>query len=139
MPHIFFPDRPDGLQEVPVQDTNIVSDGYHTFGELYEHRMVLYMALVAHHPAWAFKTRQDHEGNTIEGWFILGMNTPFGQVSYHLPDRFWDEVDVREVDRNRRYDGHKGNDVLERIRAITDRISDRVRPVRRESEDRGNE
>ena len=28
-------------------DTNLISDGYHTFGELYDHRFALFLARLA--------------------------------------------------------------------------------------------
>lgn len=33
------------IEQLPRGESNGVSDGYHTFGELYEHRVVLFIAL----------------------------------------------------------------------------------------------
>jgi hypothetical protein len=111
-------------------DTNLISDGYHTFGELYEHRITLYIALCklmdkySHHffsPVWASKLHSD--GTAFEGWFILGMDTDDGQISYHLPMSKWDEVlisieTLRVLDKAPDWDGHTSNDVLKRIAAL---------------------
>lgn len=35
------PIKAKNVLHVPVENTNNVSDGYHTFGELYEHRVTL--------------------------------------------------------------------------------------------------
>ena len=51
-----------------------MSDGYHTFDELYEHRFFLYLALVMRNrdKAWASKLHSD--GTMYDGWFIVGMD-----------------------------------------------------------------
>ena len=92
-----------------------VSDGYHTFRELYEHRHLLWMNLIQANKARAFKTRKNQEGEEWHGWFIAGMNTDYGQVTYHLPSELWDKLNVPEVERNRDYDGHTSSDVLARL------------------------
>jgi len=96
-------------------DLKNVSDGYHTFGELYEHRDLLFLNLVVANSAIAFKTRLNDAGEAWEGWFILGMNTEFGQITYHLPEKYWDAAEVKEIERNFDYDGHTPDDVLERL------------------------
>ena len=97
-----------------------VSDGYHTFDELYEHRCLLFAAL----SCWVhgfFKTRKNDKGEEWPGWFIAGLNTPWGQITYHLPDRYWDLVDADyELERNDQYDGHTSQDVAERLRKMLD-------------------
>lgn len=80
---------------------NDISDGYHTFGELYEHRCLLYLNLCLLQPEkCAFK--RDHET-----WFCLYMETDEGQISYHLPNRYLPVVraKIRE-DANYEWDGH---------------------------------
>ena len=91
-----------------------VSDGFHSFNELYEHRYVLFLSFAKGNPG-AFKTRRDDSGEEWSGWFILGINTRHGQISYHLPEKYWDMIDVDEVERNLDYDGHSASDVLERL------------------------
>lgn len=117
---------PDGT-EVNVADTNLVSDGYHTFGELYEHRCLLWAMVVSTYDESigrddfecpTFKTRKNSEGEEWAGWFIAGIDTPHGQISYHLPDTMWDLVDAPEIERNDKYDGHTSADVVKRITEI---------------------
>lgn len=93
-----------------------ISDGYHTFADLYEHRHALWAALLYVYEPIAFKTRRNQEGEEWPGWFIAGINTEMGQLSYHMPDEWWDRLlNVAEVERNSRYDGHTSDDVLQRI------------------------
>lgn len=104
--------------------TGDTSDGYHTFNELYEHRHALFALLLegmdeVYLPATVWKTWRNKEGEIWDGWFIAGMNTKHGQVSYHLPAEWWDRLpNVPEIEQNADYDGHSANDVLERLRLL---------------------
>ena len=95
--------------------TGSVSDGYHTFDELYEHRHALFLALVKTLGGWA--SRRHHDGSTYEGWFIAGMDIGGKQISYHLPIRLWDIVVGLGivVERAPQWDGHTPNDVINRL------------------------
>jgi hypothetical protein len=95
-----------------------VSDGYHTFNELYDHRNALFVALCHAHPFAAFKTLRDDKGEQWDGWFIAGLQTPAGQVTYHMPLEWWDRVKVEELICNEGYDGHTSADVLQRLGSL---------------------
>ena len=102
-------------------DTNKISDGYHTFGELYEHRITLFIALcklIRQGNTWRSKKHSD--GSEFEGWFIMGINTaPGEQISYHLPLSKWDDTDfVDELELAPIWDGHTSADVLARLKAF---------------------
>lgn len=94
---------------------NNVSDGYHTFGELYEHRNLLFLNLAVANPGIAFKTWLNHKKEAWKGWFILGINTEEGEITYHLPEEYWIAAEVREIEYNSGYDGHTSNDVCDRL------------------------
>ena len=99
-----------------IGDTSTISDGYHSFDELYEHRHRLYLTIVTLLPELAWASRTHADGSSYEGWFVLGMTLPAGQVSYHLPDRFWQEVvDLGVVRPPPEFDGHTSADVLARF------------------------
>ncbi|GAB3324468.1 hypothetical protein GCM10027299_21750 [Larkinella ripae] len=108
--------------------TNDISDGYHTFGELYEHRITLWIALCqlqhnrfmhtnAPSVRSAWRTRLHSDGSGFEGWFVLGIGKTSGeQMTYHLPDSKWGLCDFAEtLERAPDWDGHTSADVLERI------------------------
>ena len=84
---------------LPV-DPSQVSDGYHTFSELYEHRALLWMNLLIANKERAVKTRLDDEGCKMDGFFIAGMNTEYGQISYHLVYGMWPYLNIKEVENN---------------------------------------
>lgn len=63
--------------------TGETSDGYHTFNELYHHRAVLFSVIVKAFPDHAWKSRKHHDGTMYDGMFIVGIETPDGQATYH--------------------------------------------------------
>jgi hypothetical protein len=108
-------------------DTNKISDGYHTFGELYEHRIELFIALVYCADEYllgrlggAWRSKKHDDGSEWDGWFIMGIGADEGkQITYHLPNKYWDRCDfVETLERAPKWDGHSSDDVLERLRKI---------------------
>lgn len=94
-----------------------VSDGYHTFDELYEHRCLLWIALTNLHPVRSFKSYCHSDGSSYDGWFILGMTGP-KQMTYHIPNRFWELSLARGVDKAPEWDGHTPDDVINRLKDL---------------------
>jgi hypothetical protein len=92
-----------------------ISDGSHTFNELYDHRHILFCHLALKYRSLAFKTRLNHEKTAWDGWFIAGIDLPNGQVSYHLPNKYWEMLPIKEVWYNENYDNHTSLDVLSRL------------------------
>ncbi len=111
------------LKDRKYFDPNLVSDGYHTFGELYEHRAILYIALLRRlfgdmeYRVSIWKSKRHSDGSQWDGWFLLGTGTIKGtQITYHLPEKYWDDCDfASEVNEAPEFDGHTSDDVLERI------------------------
>lgn len=90
-----------------------ISDGYHTFNELYEHRNLLFLLLCCYEGSMT-KWRPDYEG-----WFVLYYETDVGQISYHLPDKYLPIVErFAERDDNYAFDGHTPQDTLVRLKAL---------------------
>lgn len=97
-----------------------ISDGYHTFDELYEHRHALFLAFMASHPAASWISRKHADGSSLGGWFIAGMVLPWGgaEISYHLPDKMWDlakKTGARVFETGLPWDGHTPSDVVKRL------------------------
>ena len=94
----------------------LTSDGYHTFDELYHHRAVLFSVIVANHRGIAWKARKHHDGTMYEGMFIVGIDTPWGQASYHYDlDPYWGMFDCEERESAPEWDGHTPDEAIERI------------------------
>lgn len=106
-------------------DTNKISDGYHTFGELYEFRKVYNAALFNE---WAsnglygvHKSKRHFDGEECfgGGWFIVVAILPTGQISNHYEIKDWDLFKcVAEEKVFVEFDGHTSEDVINRIKQL---------------------
>ena len=94
-----------------------VSDGYHTFDELYDFRRAYNAALDNTHVYPCIKSHRHNDGELCfgGGWFIVQMNLPTGQISNHYEDKYWGEFDCKEQERAEPWDGHTESDVLSRL------------------------
>ena len=91
------------------------SDGYHTFNELYHHRAVLFSVIVRDHRELAWKARKHHDGTMYDGMFIVGIETPKGQATYHYDlDPYWEMFDCEEREFAPEWDGHTPDDAIAR-------------------------
>lgn len=123
--HKYYGDRrngPNGNEMMPCD-----CDGYHTFTELYDHRISLYIALCRQldraslNMIWRSKRHSDGElcfGTGTQ--FILGILKYSGnQISYHIPIERWNETDFAEIlEKAPEWDGHTSDDVIERLKRI---------------------
>lgn len=103
----------------PEEVTGETSDGYHTFDELYDHRAKLFSVIVRDHREIAWKSRLHHDGTMYDGMFIVGVETPGGQATYHYDvDPYWGIFDCEELDRAPEWDGHTPRQSIDRIAAL---------------------
>jgi len=103
-------------------------DGYHTFDELYDHRISLYIALCKslnsddeYYQVWRSKKHSDGElcfGTGTQ--FIMGIGKKVGeQISYHIPIERWNETDFAEsLEIAPEFDGHSSDDVITRLKSL---------------------
>jgi len=98
-----------GLNEI---NTDNISDGYHTFGELYNHRAVLFNVILKVFKERAWKALKHEDGTMYYGMFIVGIETPQGQYTYHYNSEHWDMFDVKIIETAPKYDGHKPEDIV---------------------------
>jgi hypothetical protein len=141
----FYPCKPDvfDMTYVPESDMGTLSDGYHTFNELYEFRKIYNAALFNE---WAkmngpiavidlssesdinvkgkFLVHKSWKHNDGElcfggGWFIVSALLSTGLISNHYEAKDWDLFQVPEVEKALfPFDGHTSNDVLERLKGL---------------------
>lgn len=102
-----------------------VSDGYHTFKELYEFRKIYNAALfnewAANNKYNVHKSLRHSDGERPFGkdnWFIVVAILPTGQISNHYTIDNWDLFKIPETEKALVYDGHTSADVLLRIKNI---------------------
>jgi hypothetical protein len=99
------------------------SDGYHTFDELYHHRAVLFGVVVNDHSDIAWKSKRHHDGSMYDGMFIVGIDTPDGQATYHYDvDPYWDTFRCKELEFAPEWDGHSPDDAIERIGSLNEGV-----------------
>lgn len=119
-----------GKDNVPEFKENELSDGWHTFNDLYEFRK-LYNAVLfnewASHTSAGEPTYNVHKSichNDGElcfggGWFIVVAILPTGQISNHYKIEDWDLFKVPIKDKALYpFDGHTPDDVLIRLRDL---------------------
>lgn len=105
----------------PVVIDGNTSDGYHTFNELYHHRAVLFSVICNTYPdiAWKSLKHNDPGFPMYKGMFIVGIETPEGQATYHYDiDPYWDMFDVKELETAPPFDGHTSDEAIRRIGTI---------------------
>lgn len=101
--------------------TGETSDGYHTFNELYHHRAVLFSVIcnTYSHLAWKSKRHHDPDSPMYDGMFIVGIETPSGQATYHYDiEPYWDMFRVNELPCAPEWDGHTPDEAIRRIGTI---------------------
>lgn len=109
--------------EVPEEGVEYISDGYHTFKDLYHQRLILTAALCKLAPGAFYKTTKDENGNYWYGheepeWFLISISTTKGEYTYHYEMKDWDLFDCAVLDKANHWDGHTFADV-ERLLHIT--------------------
>lgn len=119
----------DGEETFNVDaETGQVSDGWHTFDDLYLMRSHLFIALMSTRPGISWMAEEHSDGTMYEGWFIAGMNLPQvdpdappAQITFHLPLELHDlavDAGAEILLRAPVWDGHTSQDVIERLKAF---------------------
>jgi hypothetical protein len=100
-------------------------DGYHTFDELYEFRMIYNAALfnewARHGKYQVHKSERHHDGELCFGgkYFIVVAILPTGQISNHYPLKDWNRFKCPVYDQALfEFDGHTPDDVVKRLKAL---------------------
>lgn len=103
------------LEQQPCEDMGEVSDGYHTFNQLYHQRAVLFACIVNQNKNKAWKSFKHSDGkycfDSNGEWFIVGVDTPQGSYTYHYSKEYWDMFDCKELQCGKEWDGHTEEDV----------------------------
>ena len=106
-----------------IEDKGNISDGYHTFNELYEYRLLYNASMfneLAKQGLYDVHKSKLHSDGTIpfgdDNWFIVQAELPTGQISNHYEMKDWDLFQVPIKEKANQYDGHTPQDVAKRLR-----------------------
>ena len=76
-----------------MEDKGNISDGSHTFNELYFHRCILFSAVCKLSGCDSWRSKLHDDGTMFENYFIVGISTPRGDFSYHYHREMWDHFE----------------------------------------------
>ena len=98
-----------------INDIGDLSDGYHTFNQLYHQRAVLFATIVNQNKDISWKSFKHSDGkycfDSDGEWFIVGIDTPEGSYTYHYEKSYWDMFKCQELECGKEWDGHTEEDV----------------------------
>lgn len=104
------------------KDIGEMSDGYHTFNELYEFRLFYNCAFLNEikdkKEFNVHKSLKHSDGKECfgGGWFIVMITLPTGQISNHYEIKHWDSFKCEERKVADEWDGHTSDDVISRLK-----------------------
>jgi hypothetical protein len=111
-------------------ETNIqngtISDGFHSFNDLYYQRCILFATICKLNKNIAWKSKRHNDGKKCfdsDDWFIVGVDTPQGSYTYHYESKYWDLFDIQELDKGKKWDGHTEKDVIRLFSLVGNYIS----------------
>ena len=112
-----------------INDIGDLSDGYHTFNQLYYQRMMLFAVLVKQNRDKAWKSLRHEDGELCfgGGWFIVGIDTPDGSYTYHYENKYFDLFDCEILDHGKHWDGHTEKDVTRLLSLEQEPALDKIR------------
>lgn len=104
-----------------TDDLDGISDGFHTFRELYRYRLLYNVAflneLAKSGAVEMCKSLRHNDGEKVFGgdWFIVMVNLPTGQISNHYHISYWDLFKIPEKDKAFPWDGHTAEEAADRL------------------------
>jgi hypothetical protein len=97
--------------EFDVERKGLISDGYHTFDELYHHRMTLFSIICNQNKDKAWKAKAHADGTMYDEYFIVGITTDEGDYTYHYHIDNWHYFKVKDIEFAPEWDGHEPKDI----------------------------
>lgn len=104
--------------EFDVETKGQISDGYHTFDELYHHRMLLFSIICNTYKNKAWKSWLHEDGTMFDDYFIVGITTNEGDFTYHYHKDNWNFFAVKELEHAPKWDGHEAKDIIRLLSLI---------------------
>lgn len=120
------------VETFSMMDDEELSDGYHTFGELYDHRRALTAVLAAfaarmpEAASWRSKAHHPDDDPMFEGgYFVVGITLDTGVITYHYKLSHWDDfAAVPELEHAPKWDGAIPEDTVTRLLDLAHLLAD---------------
>jgi hypothetical protein len=110
------------------------SDGYHTFNQLYEFRLLynaaMFNELYRTHQEYDIHKSWKHSDGELAfggGWFVVVAQLPTGQITNHYEEKDWYLFDINEREQAADWDGHTPEDVATRLREYVQSYESRAK------------
>lgn len=102
----------ENIENIIQENTDKVTDGYHTFEELYFHRMILFSIICNQNKENSWKSKLHDDGTMFKNYFIVGITTPEGDFTYHYHMENWQHFDgIKTLDKAPEWDGHTAKNI----------------------------
>lgn len=103
----------ESVENVFPKNTDEISDGFHSFEQLYYQRMILFSVIVKQNKNKSWKSWKHDNGELCfhGDCFVVGIDTPQGQYTYHYFKEYWNVFDCKVLDHAPKWDGHTEKDV----------------------------
>ncbi len=103
-----------------TQNLDDISNGFHTFRELYDQQVALLSVISALIPAYCVKSKQSHDGNMSKGMFTMRINYPnIKPITFHLKNEYWDKIPCAESDQLRECEMLHATNNLKRLEELS--------------------
>lgn len=112
------------VKEITIKcDPKEIFDGYHTIGELYDHRHLLFLTAMKLNPSECWISKQHDDGTMFDDMFIGCLMLNGRPVDYHMPMKLWDiatQTGAEVLERGKPWDGHTSENVLSHMLLFLD-------------------
>ncbi len=98
------------------RDIKNISDGQYTFDEYTDIRDNLFLALCNAYPDISWKYKIDNPR-----YFIAGINSPDGVITFQLKMEYWDELNSIELNMIPKVDTYTVEDVKVRLKSLKEK------------------
>ena len=109
----------DGTPVKVSCESKFISDGSHSFADLYDIRSLLFCHLCHCFPKMAWRSLRNENGTIIHDgdMFLAGLRSPQGDVNFHLSiSAYWHMLHgIEEKKCSPRHDGSSSKEQMERL------------------------
>ncbi len=100
------------LKDKNLINEEMISDTFHTFESLYFQRLILFATICKKNKDKAYRSKLHADGTMFTDYFIVGIETPRGNYTYHYHKQYWGYFkDIKILDKAPEWDGHTEQDV----------------------------